>query len=419
MKRKNYWFLFAILLLSLTSLSQGQNLTPDRSSGEERKTMSWNPQPSSTQDTDDQAIRVVTHLNESDYKELLDMNQGFMSETGIQVEIRNIPDTDAYRQLTASLEVGDGPDVMLVNSPWIRSMAASGYILPAESYQNSSTGSDTISPILQMLEWNGYQWGIPLDMDPYVLVWQAHALQTFGIADTPQDAGKGWKDLLVKQETRKDKKLLALPAGDGYAFAAFMGGMGESLVHPTNEELESLSKLRPGIQFIEPGKTKEAWTSLKNGELILMAVSASEAVKEKQNNSLLELRMPEQLYGDNPFLLRGRSYAVSAQSQFPEKAAEWIAYMTSGRSQKQWTEATGYLPVLRTIYEEEQYPLLRTPVRLTQLLKPMEGDAVDSLLQSRWDRFSKAAKLFLSGKSTAQEYREAMEAGSKEKSATP
>lgn len=417
MKRKNYWFLFAILLLSLTSLSQGQNLTPDNSSGEERKTMSWNPQPSSPQDAEDQPIQVVTHLNESDYKELLDINRMFMSETGIQVNIRNIPGTDAYHQLTAALEVGEGPDVMLVNSPWIRSLASSGYILPAESYQSTTTGGDAISAILQLLEWNGYQWGIPLDMDPYVLVWQAHALQTLGISGIPQAAGKDWKDLLGKQDSRKDKKMIAIPAGDGYAFAALMGGAGMNPANPSNEDLDSLSKLYTSIQFVEAGKSQEAWASLKNEELILLGVPASDAVKEKSINPLLELRLPEALYADNPFLLRGRSYAVSAQAQNPEKAAEWIAFMTSKRSQQLWSDTTGYLPVQREIYEEDPFQFIQPPVELNQLLKPAEGKSGDSLLQTKWEVFSKAAKLFLSGKSTAQEYREALEGHPKEKSA--
>nr|WP_237391893.1 extracellular solute-binding protein [Paenibacillus dendrobii] len=369
--------------------------------------MSWNPQPSSPQDTIDQPIRVVTHLNESDYKELLDINQSFISETGIQVDIRNIPDADAYHQLTAALEVGDGPDVMLVNSPWIRSLASSGYILPAESYQNSTNGSDVISPIIQLLEWNGYQWGIPLDMDPYVLVWQAHALQTLGISDIPQ-AGKGWKDLLAKQEGRKDKKLIAIPAGDAFAFAALMGIVGTNPVSPTDESLEYLSKLRMGIQFIEPGGTREAWTSLRNDDLVMMAMPASAARKETNTNGTLELRLPEQLYAENPFLLRGRSYAVSAQAQQPETAAEWIAYMTSNHSQQLWSAATGYLPALKEMYEEGHFQWIQPPIHLDQLLKPAEDKAADSLLQTEWEIFSKAAKRFLSGKMTEQEYREAM-----------
>ncbi|MCJ8011386.1 extracellular solute-binding protein [Paenibacillus sp. KQZ6P-2] len=414
MKRKKYWFLFAILLLSLTSLSQGQNLTLNKSSSEERKTMSLNPQPSSPQDPIDHPIRVVTHLNESNYKELLSMNDSFMNKTGTQVQITNIPDADAYRQLTEALEVGEGPDVMLVNSPWIKSLAVGGYILPVESYQKSTNGSDAISSILQLLEWNGYQWGIPLDMDPYVLVWQEHALQTMGIPDIPQ-AGKAWKDLMAKQESRKDKKLIAVPAGDAYAFATLMGVMGINPANPSNEGLESLSKLRAELQFIESVNVQDAWTSLKEDELVMLTVPASAAMKENSKSGMLELRLPEQLYVENPFLLRGRSFAVSAQTQHPEKAAEWIAYMTSNHSQQLWSDATGCLPVLKEMYEGGQFQFVQPPVHLDQLLKPAEEKTVDSPLEAKWETFSKTAKIFLNGKSTEQEYREAMDGHPKEK----
>ncbi|MFU1792775.1 extracellular solute-binding protein [Paenibacillus azoreducens] len=414
MKRKNYWFLFAILLLSLTSLSQGQNLNPSSGSGQERKTMSWNPQPSSPQDTNKQPIRVVTHLGESDYKELLDINHDFVTDTGIQVELRNIPDADAYRQLTAMLEVGEGPDIMLVNSPWIRPLAFNGYILPAESYQSNTSGSDVISPILSMLEWNGYEWGIPLDMDPYVLVWQVQALESMGTSGIPEST-KEWKDMLARLESRKDQqKAVAVPAGDAYAFAAlFSAAGGTSPADVTADELEPVGRIRPWIKFIDNGAMQEAWTSLKEGELALMTAPFS-AVHENKN-STLALRIPERMYAANPFLLRGRSFAVSSQAQHPEKAAEWIAYMTSDSSQRSWYDSTGNLPVLKQIYESDRFQWLKPPIALDLLLKPADGGGADSRLQSKWEDFAKASKLFLTGKSTEQQYREAMNGHPKEK----
>ncbi|MDR0268951.1 ABC transporter substrate-binding protein [Paenibacillus sp.] len=411
MKRKNYWFLFAILLLALTSLSQGQNLNSNSGSSEERKTMSWNPKPSSPQDTDDQPIQVMTHLNESDYKELLNINDAFVNETGIQVELHNIPDVDAYRQLIALLEVGEGPDVMLVNSPWIHSLASSGYILPAESYLSSTNGSDIISPVLQMLEWNGYQWGVPLDMDPYVLAWQMQALQSLGVGNIPGTA-KDWRDLLAKLEIRKGKPI-ALPSGDVYAFAALMGVVGgTNPADPSVEELDSVGKIRPWIQFIENDRMQVARTSLNEGGLLLMTVPFSATFREKNK---LEFQVPDQLYAINPFLLRGRSFAVASQTKYPEKVAEWIAYMTSDKSQRIWYDSTGNLPVLKQMYEEDQFRMTKPPVTLGQLLNPIEGGHAESTLQSEWENFAKEAKLFLSGKSTEQQYREALDGHPKEK----
>ncbi|MDR9853021.1 extracellular solute-binding protein [Paenibacillus sp. VCA1] len=412
MKRKNYWLLFAILLLSLTSLSQAQNLTTDGSRGEEKKTNVWNPQPASPQDTDNKPIRIATHLDESDFKELTGLNEAFVSETGVQVELNNIPDADAYRRLTETLKVGEGPDIMLINTPWIRPLALGGYILPSESYQSSTTGGDVISPISQMLEWNGYQWGVPLDMDPYVLVWrgQGSAPET---GDSPHGE-KEWKELLAKLESRKDKQAIGLPAGDPYAFAAFMGAFGTANpVNPSAAEMEAMAKLRPSIQFINNKDMQTAWSSLSEGGLTLMSVPYSAAYQAHME--MVELRVPERLYAANPFLLRGRSFAVSSQVEDPGKAAGWIAYMTSDRSQKIWTDATGYLPVRKKAYARDVFQ--SPPLPLDRLLKPNEGGALDRSLQSGWNDFAAAAKLFLSGKTTEQQYRETMSGHSAEKPA--
>jgi len=413
LKRKNYWFLFAILLLSLTSLSQGQNLTPDSGRGEEKKTSVWNPQPTSPQDTDTKPIRVATHVNESDFKKLLDLNDAFVSETGIKVEIKNIPYADAYRQLTAAMKVGDGPDIMLVNSPWIHPLALGGYILPAESYQSSTTGSDVISPVSQMLEWNGYQWGVPLDMDPYVLVWRGQSSPPGSVRPLPGE--KEWKELVAKLESRKDKKTIGLPSGDPYAFAAFMGAFGtENAINPSDEAIDTIEKFRPSIQFISGEEMQNAWSSLSEGGLALLSVPYSAA--SQANKDLLEFRVPEPLYAANPFLLRGHSFAVSSQIEDPGKAAGWISYMTSDMSQKIWTDATGTLPVRKKAYTRDVFLSSGPPLALDRLLQPSAGGALDRSLQSKWSEFAAAAKLFLSGKSTDQQYRDAMNGRPKGKS---
>lgn len=407
LKRKNYWFLFAILLLSLTSLSQGQDLTPNNGGNEERKTSSLYPQPSSPQNTDDHPIRVTVHLSKEDYEELVKINDTYTSETGAVIELINIPDSDAYQQLTSAMAVGEGPDVLLVNSSWIRSMALNGYLLPAESYQSSNAGGDVISPLLQEVQWNGYQWGIPIDMDPYVLVWQRQTLQELGMTDIPNEI-KTWNELLAKQENRKDKKLLAIHPSDGFSFAALMGSLGADPMNPGDEDLEWIHKARPFVQFNESDLAKDSWEQLKDQGLAFLLSPVSKAVTNTIGTNY-DLRMPEQLYLNYPFLLRARSYAVSAQSQHPKEAAEWIAYMSSGQVQQGWYHDTGKLPALKGNYEETLFNPAELPFRLHRLLQSAGNSQETRQLQSKWDVFSKAAKLFLSGKYTGNEYKKALE----------
>ncbi|WP_179281353.1 extracellular solute-binding protein [Paenibacillus sp. XY044] len=399
MRRKNYWLLFAILLLSLTTLSQGQELSQTPSGHEEEDDASLFPQPSTQERTSQSPIRVIVHLSNEDFKQLVELNHTYVSDTGATVELNNIPDADAYLQLKSALSVGEGPDVMLINSSWVRPMASRGYLLPVESYTSNRAESDTINPLLQEVEWNGYQWGTPADMNPYVLVWNKKALNSLGMTDIPGDISS-WKDLLSKAKNRGHQKLLEISSGDGYDAAALLGALGTDPLNPSQISLEWIDKARAFMQ-IDHDPQDASGTQLP---LTFSAVSEAAGTQTAD----MVLRMPEQLYAVYPSLLRSRSYAVSAGSQHAKEAAEWIAYMSSAVVQQKWYQATGKLPALKSLYDDTVFNPAGLPFHLTSLLQTAGTDKDAGRLQAKWDLFIKASGEYIAGKSTAGEYAEAV-----------
>ncbi|OXL84922.1 hypothetical protein BCV73_18825 [Paenibacillus sp. SSG-1] len=399
MRRKNYWLLFAILLLSLTALSQGQDLSQTPSGHEEEDDASLFPQPSTQERTSQSPIRVTVHLSDEDFKQLEELNHTYVTDTGATVELNNIPDADAYLQLTSALAVGEGPDVMLINSSWVRPMASRGYLLPVEFYTSNRADSDTINPLLQEVEWNGYQWGTPADMDPYVLAWNMKELNSLGVTDIPGGISS-WKELLSKAKNRGHQQLLEISSGDGYDAAALMGALGTDPLSPSQASLEWIDKARA---FMQIDQTEQG----ADGAQLPLTISAvSEAAKSQTANT--ELRMPEQLYAIYPSLLRSRSYAVSAGSQHAKEAAEWIAYMSSAVVQQEWYQATGKLPALKSLYDDTVFNPAGLPFHLNSLLQTAGTDKDTGRLQAKWDVFVKASGDYITGKSAAADYVEAV-----------
>ncbi|GAB6990629.1 extracellular solute-binding protein [Paenibacillus pini] len=418
MKRKKYMFLFGVLLLSLTSLSPGLNQTPSDYTKEQRRPALY-PLPSSQRNPDDHLpIRIMVNLNSYEFEELLKYNNDYMKETGNLVEMTNVPNADAYHIFNSSLAVGEAPDIMVMNSTWVRSFATQGYLLPVESYQSTASGREAVRALLQPLTWNGYQWGTPMDMDPYVLSWHTDSLKAMGIEDLPQGS-KAWKELLAKQETRKDKKLIAMNTEDAFALAALTVAMDGNPLHLSEEDMDLLTKARPAFDFSPKGSMNDLTSgTVGNIPLEVLPISKAVTLDGVYRDRSKELQMPESYYASNPFLLRSRSFAVTAQSTHPKRAAEWVAYMNDPALQLKWFKHTGKLPALTANYLGDVVnDTQEIPVRLNELLHSgVDIDIkVDNEIQGKWDLYNKAAKLWLSGINTAQQYKQMVEAVQKEK----
>ena len=209
MKRKNYWLLFAILLLSLTSLSPSLDFTQRNSKNNNNNTSSPESLDLQNKESSDQPITISVQLSIDDFNKLEIMNKRFVKETGIQAKLTNMSEDNAYDEVSKSLAIRESPDVLLMESEWVKTFAAKGYLLPVESYRKSTPGSNVLRSLLALVEWNGYQWATPFDMNPYVLVWQSKLLNDKGIRVSPS-TNEQWVKLLNIQMDRKGNFCLVL-----------------------------------------------------------------------------------------------------------------------------------------------------------------------------------------------------------------
>lgn len=373
MKRKNYWILFAILLLSLTSLSPTSDFTQTNSQNNNSNTTSLLSVDSPNQDKSDQILRISVQLGTNEFKKLELLNQRFIKETGIQVELLNNPSESEYDEnsISKSLAMGEGSDVLLMESDWIIGLASKGYILPVESYLKSSPGGSVLRSLLPLVEWNGYQWGTPFDMNPYVLVWQPKALVEIGVNNPPSIA-EDWNNLLSKQLQRKEKTLFAIDSDEPYTFAALIGGMGGSILHPEDHYLKWIEQALPNMKLVNSNNKQEVIQLVQKGEIPLYLTEYSETTTLRKDGLLITI--PSYFYSVSPSFLRSRSFGVSSQSLLPEQSSEWIAYMTSYDIQQEWLYATYRLPSLSAIYENYTNESLDTKIKLDLLNKLNSGD---------------------------------------------
>lgn len=408
MKRRNYWVLFAILLLALINLSPSETSTLIRS--EDR----GESEPVTLQDQlkeqEPGKIKVAVQLSDAQFLRLQQMSQKVMEGSHIQVELTNLAEDQDYETIREELELGDSPDILLLGNTWVRRFASGGYLLPTESYYSGSLTGEVLSASLTQNEWNGYVWAVPMDADPYVWVYDPDRLKELGM-DFPLTQAE-WKKLINEYLKHQPfPYLLAIDYNDPYAVISLMWQLAErsgttsveDLFKPTEgmeTTLQQLDLLRPFlVNFHGFGGGEEAWAKLRNGEIALALVRWSEAEQHTYQN--IKMAYPAK---DNGMWVDGRSYAVSARSKNIEAAGEWISAMTSQLQQRQWFEMTGNLPVLKTMYYQAARNGLPSWLPASLINGKEAPLPVGAELPSSMEKYAVISSAFLNGELALQSY---------------
>jgi arabinogalactan oligomer/maltooligosaccharide transport system substrate-binding protein len=412
-KRKNHWVLFAILLLALINLSPSEELTLVRQEDGGEAQPVTPPEAQTKEETGH--IQVAVQMNETDFRRLEEMNRQFTLSHPVEVDLVNVPMEESYPAYQRKLmKLGESPDVLLLDNVWVRRFAADGYLLPTEGYFSGSLSGEVLSASLIPNEWNGYVWGVPLDVDPYVLVYHEDKLKQLGWKRPPATADDWNVFISTFKKQHSQPYLLGLDFRDPYAAATLLWQVGGGWKPTGSGPFYAMEEghLTYALQLLESLRSTlmdssltglDAWSKLSDGELSMMITTATEA--EKHRHPRTKIWMPELQQNLASTWILGRSYAVSSQTDHPDAAGLWISEMTSLYNQARWYETTGNLPVLKTIYYEAARNQL--PAWIPATLAAGSGIVLPASpsLPEQLAAFAPPTTDFLSGAITGKQYR--------------
>lgn len=414
MKRKNYWFLFAILLLSLTSLSPSFEFSKNIGSDPPGKEPVPPSQTPDTPESDLGPIQIAVQLEGAELDILKQMNEKFMEKTGAVVEIIPLKtigtDEESFMQ---KMSLGEGPDVLMIDSQWIKPLAVKGYLLPIDSSQAVVPDSQLLGGLLPPVQWNGYQWGIPFDMDPFVLAWKVEEADP---SELPTSR-KAWQNYKMNSG---NGPVFALDPDDPYAFAAAVYILGGDPARPDKEVLRMLAP-PAGDSWLDltddiAAQTDQAEEKDENGA---RAVIGAYSVFNRGLPEGYRLRILDYNSGKMKPVVRTRSYAVTAQSESSSLSMSWISEMTSKDAERTWAGSTGKLPALSDFYIHPDSALNNlegweeSAEGIGALLDRDEAVTLSFGLEEGFLTYSKSASDLLKGHMTADEFRELYKVTSK------
>ncbi|MFD2672341.1 extracellular solute-binding protein [Marinicrinis sediminis] len=238
-------------------------------------------------------------------------------------------------------------DVFMLPHEQVVHVAASGMLTNTELDSILKRNEEYWPAIINPFRWNGYTWGVPFLVDPYVLVYHKGIMQEAGRSEQDLASLKGILQLHHERYAMGDNNLgLYVNPQDANAILSLASVFEVSkaeqseaglltmsaLLSPNNSETESDSTDRKDWQEIFPVPRTDwnPWTELKSGRIAMMLVPATEYVRH-QEERIGVVAFPA--YQDYAGLVRGKSMVVSAYSEAKDEAQAWIRAMMEPRLQ--------------------------------------------------------------------------------------
>ncbi|MFF2482865.1 extracellular solute-binding protein [Paenibacillus sp. NPDC058071] len=363
MSARKYWFILAgAALLTVILFVPGTSnpapvFTSEQGGGPDFV-------PAAREGAGEQVDRILVNVSMSpeEYMKLKEANNRFMMKYPNSVVLINNIESgkDAYGSWKEKLQVGNAPDIMLMDSGWIQEFAVRGYLRSADGSAIADTLSNQPVKLLSPLKWNGYLWGIPYDADPYLQVWNRSKLEEEGLREPPAD----WTlyQSLVQKMQAADPELVPIHLTPGnldqllFWLDSWPSGGGKDAAYMTSgsakakeEQLRWLTAIAGwgGTTPPQPVNRLFVGSEMERRKQLSTVIRWSDyrALSEREQNKLVldksGLRHP---------WLNGRSFAVSAASEQPFIAFSWIKEMLSATVQEQNYQLSGRLPANNLLY---------------------------------------------------------------------
>lgn len=413
--KKSVLLLTAILALSLillTSTSNRHDGVPSGPGGAEPSFRSGGD--AAAADEMPVTLDVTVAANSVELKALADLSRQWSGKRPhLSIRWRMLDPKANFSDVLRELKYEYRADIYLIENDWINGFAARGVLMPLEAAGDAPSFPEPIPAAERQIRWNELTWGVPFDIDPYILVWNREAA---ALAEGPPDA---WTLAVVRRAAElwasapdtkmqrfgmyvdvEDAQALAwLAEASGFAPEAAAGEGGVSGAESAEQASAELFEQWIRESAANVSAAADLWSELAEGRLGFAVVRLSQYLAHSGPSigagplPAAEATAPKGRLG-----LFGRSFVVHADTEFASAAVDWIVGMTAIVSQQEFSRVSGTLPSSREALADVRQgaapvgePWIRDGLLEAEAL-PVSPD-----LPERMDSVREAANRILSG----------------------
>ena len=172
-----------------------------------------------------QPLTVNVSVGAVEFARSREWNERFMEEhAGLKVDAQHVAPPE-WKIIWASrqLKTGQAADIVLAANEWIGEWATNGLLLNVDEFFKGDEQARHFPQLIRQMSWNGYIWGVPKEVDPYILVWNESALREAGWSYPPRTR----ENLLELEQVFRAKGRVGLyvDVKDPYALASYWSVM--------------------------------------------------------------------------------------------------------------------------------------------------------------------------------------------------
>ncbi|MGY4687042.1 hypothetical protein X928_01020 [Petrotoga miotherma DSM 10691] len=311
--------------------------------------------------------------------------------SNIKITEVQVPYDEMRRRLIVSTAAAQYPDVMRMDIIWVPQFADIGVLLPVdeefpEDFQQIK--DDFLPGPLATNYWNGHYYGVPLDTNTRVLLWNRKMFEESGLSAPPTNMEEFIKDIkILTKDTDGDGQI------DQWGFAdtgfgpwnsmPWIYSFGGQILNPTNSKAEGYVNSPESVEALKTFKDlyNQGYIAPIGGGgigvlegyaegIYAMTFSgpwAESIIKGQYPDAEINYSLVPAGKGGSKSVVGGEDIVIFNSTKYKNEAWEFVKFMTSKEVQLKFA-TVGQMPVLNGLLDEpeiKEHPFF--PVYLKQL----------------------------------------------------
>ncbi|GEM_PF-3553265 len=307
-------------------------------------------------------LHIAAAMHEEEFEVLKKKHQAYADTRPQHVyTLERLEPSTASIELRERARTGLVPDVLLLQNTALIEFAARGYLVRTENQTIIDDRPEPVSTAVDaQVQWNGSSWGIPMDIDPYVLVYRSDIVVGSNERDTPATYGE-WASVLVERRERVEQpeggEWILLTKQDPAMLAAIGVPILRQVRSAVEVDAEADAELLADLQEqqlisgdslpvrLVSESHEQVLEQIVDGEALLAVVPLSALQRMNGHAGLHVHVLPESQDGWSGTWQPGRSFAVASKTAYEREAFEWIQEINDASFQLSVMEQGGGVPV--------------------------------------------------------------------------
>lgn len=322
------------------------------------------------------------------------------SQSDIRVKFVETPASadDAHDTFATYLSAGDSSvDIYYVDVIWVAEFAEAGWSYPLDGFVTEDDRQDLIPAALEAFTYKDQLIAMPYYADGGMLYYRKDLLEKEGM-EPPKD----WNELVEQAQTLQEKYDVYGLTMQGAQYEGlicdlleYVWGNGGDMLDDNNNVVINSPEAVEGLQFMSDLINKhkiapEGTTTHQEDESLQLftegkaafhrnwayawGVAQGEGSKIAGDVGIVPMVSAPGKEGVPVSTFGPQGYMISAFSEHPEEAWEFLNFLTSTDGQKEMLLGAGYTPTRESVYEDqevmEEHPYLEQQLESFELAKP-------------------------------------------------